>query len=141
GDGRERLHAVPQVPRRRPLRWLGCAVGMTGRDNALSLARYFSAIVGVGALGGGFAILFRGALKLVLRLIFHQPDILASFHALPIAWRVAVPAIGGLVAGLLGMVAARRAGGHGVAEIMEAVALGRGQPSIPMALLKGMGSF
>ena len=37
------------------------------------------------------------------------------------------------------MIAARRAGGHGVAEIMEAVALGRGQPSIPMALLKGLG--
>jgi CIC family chloride channel protein len=106
-----------------------------------ALARYFLAILGVGVLGGGFAILFRAAIKRVLLLAFHEPDILTAFHGLPTAWRIVVPAIGGLVAGLLGMVAARRAGGHGVAEILEAVALGRGQPSIPMALLKGMGSF
>lgn len=108
---------------------------------ALPLARYFVAILGVGALGGGFAIAFRAALKAALRFAFHQSDILSSFQALPTAWRIVVPAIGGLVAGLLGMIAARRAGGHGVAEILEAVALGRGQPSIPMALLKGLGSF
>ncbi len=110
-------------------------------SKTLALGRYFVAILGVGALGGGFAIAFRAALKAALRLAFHQPDILSSFQALPVAWRIVVPAIGGLVAGLLGMIAARRAGGHGVAEIMEAVALGRGQPSIPMALLKGLGSF
>ncbi len=114
---------------------------MARREESLALARYFVAILGVGAVGGGFAIAFRAALKEALRLAFHESDILASFHSLPIAWRVLVPGIGGLVAGLLGMVAARRAGGHGVAEILEAVALGRGQPSIPMALLKGSGSF
>ncbi|HEX3344863.1 MAG TPA: chloride channel protein, partial [Polyangiaceae bacterium] len=112
-----------------------------GEDRAAELARYALAIVGVGALGGGFAIGFRAALKQALLLAFHQRDILTAFHALPVPWRVVVPAIGGLVAGLLGMIAARRAGGHGVAQIMEAVALGRGQPSIPMALLKGLGSF
>ena len=108
---------------------------------ALSVARYFAAILAVGALGGGFAIGFRAALQAALRFAFHEPDILSAFHSLPTTWRVLVPAIGGLVAGLLGMVAARRAEGHGVAEILEAVALGRGQPSIPMALLKGLGSF
>ena len=113
----------------------------TTEAGASQLARYFLAILGVGALGGGFAIGFRAALTAVLQLVFHEGDILASFHALPVPWRVAVPVVGGLAAGLLGMVASRRAGGHGVAEIMEAVALGRGQPSIPMALLKGLGSF
>src|SRR3974390_2945038 len=115
-------------------------LAMTAGKTA-ALARYLLAILGVGALGGGFAILFRAAIRGVLHLAFHEPDILSAFHGLPTAWRIVVPAIGGLVAGLLGMVAARRAGGHGVAEILEAVALGRGQPSIPMALLKGMGSF
>lgn len=95
----------------------------------------------VGALGGGFAIGFRAALRGALTVAFRQHDILSAFDGLPVAWRIVVPAIGGLVAGLLGMIAARRAGGHGVAEIMEAVALGRGQPSIPMALVKGLGSF
>jgi CIC family chloride channel protein len=110
-------------------------------DRTTSLARYILAVLGVGVLGGGFAIAFRAALHGALRLAFHEPDILSSFQSMPTAWRVVVPAIGGLIAGLLGMIAARRAGGHGVAEIMEAVALGRGQPSIPMALLKGLGSF
>jgi CIC family chloride channel protein len=114
---------------------------MAKDGKAASLARYFLAVLGVGAVGGGFAIAFRAALKGALRLFFHEPDILAAFQALPTGWRVLVPALGGLGAGLLGMVAARRAGGHGVAEILEAVALGRGQPSIPMALLKGLGSF
>jgi CIC family chloride channel protein len=114
---------------------------MLGGERPLPLARYFLAVLGVGALGGGFAIGFRAALTEALRFAFHEPDILSSFHALPVPWRIAVPAVGGFVAGLLGMVAARRAGGHGVPEIMEAVALGRGQPSIPMALLKGFGSF
>ena len=113
----------------------------TEEARASQLARYFLAILGVGALGGGFAIGFRAALTEALQVAFHERDILAAFHALPVPWRVAVPVAGGLVAGLLGMVATRRAGGHGVAEIMEAVALGRGQPSIPMALLKGLGSF
>jgi CIC family chloride channel protein len=112
-----------------------------GEARTGQLARYFIAILGVGVLGGGFAIGFRAALREALLFAFHERDILASFHSLPVLWRVLVPAIGGLAAGLLGMVAARRAGGHGVAEIMEAVALGRGQPSIPMALLKGLGSF
>src|SRR5579859_1337322 len=114
---------------------------MSTRENAGTLVRYFAAILAVGALGGGFAIGFRAALRSALRLAFHEPDILTSFQSLPVAWRVLVPGVGGLVAGLLGLVAARRAGGHGVAEILEAVALGRGQPSIPMALLKGAGSF
>jgi CIC family chloride channel protein len=114
---------------------------MTARDDRLSLTRYFCAILLVGVLGGGFAILFRGALRMALEVAFGKADILSAFQALPIAWRIVVPSIGGFVAGLLGLVAARRAGGHGVAEILEAVALGRGQPSIPMALLKGLGSF
>jgi CIC family chloride channel protein len=94
----------------------------TAEAKTAQLARYFLAILGVGALGGGFAIGFRAALKEALLFAFHERDILASFQALPVVWRVLVPIIGGLVAGLLGMVAARRAGGHGVAEIMEAVA-------------------
>jgi CIC family chloride channel protein len=47
----------------------------------------------------------------------------------------------GWLAGLLGALAAKRAGGHGVAEIMEAVSLGRGQPSSRVAPWKGLGAF
>ena len=50
---------------------------------ALALGKYFVAILGVGALGGGFAIAFRAALKAALQLAFHEPDILSSFQALP----------------------------------------------------------
>src|SRR5581483_10741772 len=95
-----------------------------------------------GLLGAAFAIFFRTALHAVLSLLFFKDaDVLTAIEGLPAHLRLLVPAIGGLLAGVIGLVAARRAGGHGVAEILEAVALGRGQPSIPMALLKGLGSF
>ncbi|MBV9948807.1 MAG: chloride channel protein [Myxococcales bacterium] len=108
---------------------------------SLGRARYLAGVVVVGLVGAAFAIAFRAALAGVLRLAFHRGDILSAFRALPVAARVLVPAIGGLVAGLLGTLAARRAGGHGMSEILEAVALGRGQPSLPTALLTGAGSF
>jgi len=111
------------------------------KEEIASLAKFVLAILVVGLVGAAFAIAFRASLQHALHFAFHEDDILSSFRALPMVWRLVVPAMGGLAAGLLGLVAARRAGGHGVAEILEAVALGRGQPSIPMALLKGLGSF
>src|SRR5262249_60768901 len=55
------------------------------------------------------------------------------------ALRGGAPGVGGFVAGLFGILAARRAGGHGVAEILEAVALGRGRISVATNLWKAAG--
>jgi CIC family chloride channel protein len=49
--------------------------------------------------------------------------------------------LGGGLAGLLGTVAAKLKGGHGVGEVMEAVALGKGRISLRLTLLKALGSL
>ena len=111
------------------------------------LFSYGVAVVMVGLFGAGFAIAFRVALGHVITVLYpgaHEggtSDIVAAFHSLPLLLRIVVPAAGGVVAGFIGIVAAKSAGGHGVAEVMEAVALGRGQPHVRTALLKALSSF
>jgi CIC family chloride channel protein len=103
--------------------------------------RYAAAIVGVGAAAGAFAIAFRGAMHLLFAHLYGAVDVLEAFNALPAALRVLVPVAGGAAAATLGVIAARRAGGHGVAEILEAVVLGRGRVSARTTLWKALGSF
>lgn len=104
-------------------------------------AAYASAIVATGLGAAGFAILFRAGLHLAFTRVLGAPDVLRAFAGFPGPLRVLVPALGGALAALLGVLAARRAGGHGVAEVLEAVALGRGRVSISTAAWKGAGSF
>jgi CIC family chloride channel protein len=98
-------------------------------------------MIGVGVAAGVFGIAFRSALAGAFRLIFGEPDVLSAFEHTPRVWRVACPAIGGALAAGLGVVASRGAGGHGVAEILEAVVLGRGGISLRTALWKAAASF
>jgi len=103
--------------------------------------RYGIAGVAVGVLGAAFAIVFRLALHEGVKLVVGDPNVTEGFAALPIAARVALPAIGGAVAGAIGLLAVRQAKGHGVAEILEAVALGRGEIRLPTVLLKAAASL
>ncbi|GAC1340651.1 MAG: ClcB-like voltage-gated chloride channel protein [Myxococcales bacterium] len=103
--------------------------------------RYALAILAVGVLAAGFAIAFRLALHHGVQLLTGKPDVLAGFSALPIPVRIGLPALGGLCAAALGLVAARRSGGHGVAEILESVALGRGHVNLLTVVWKGAASL
>jgi len=103
--------------------------------------RYAVAAVAVGALGAGFAIVFRLALHEGVKLVVGDPNITTGFAALPVAARIALPALGGALAGAIGLIAVRQAGGRGVAEILEAVALGRGEIRLPTVLLKAVASL
>jgi CIC family chloride channel protein len=98
-------------------------------------------MLAVGVAAGLFGIVFRGGLTLAYRAIFGAPDVLSAFERAPALWRVGFPVLGGAVAGGLGIVASRGAGGHGVAEILEAVVLGRGRISLRTALWKAAGCF
>jgi len=66
---------------------------------------------------------------------------LAYLGALPIWWKILVPAAGGLVVGLVTYYFAREARGHGVPEVMEAVALhdGRIRPRVVLAKMFASG--
>jgi CIC family chloride channel protein len=102
---------------------------------------YAAAMVAVGVVAGLFGIVFRTGLGHAFRLLFGASDVLTAFEHASLARRVALPALGGALAAGLGVVASRGAGGHGVAEILEAVVLGRGRISLRTSLWKAAASF
>ncbi|HEU4407073.1 MAG TPA: chloride channel protein [Polyangiaceae bacterium] len=113
----------------------------SGTGGPFGLARYAAATAGVAALAAAFAVAFRAAMEFAIRRAYRAPDVVAAFSALPAPLRLAVPAAGAAIAGALGALAARRHGAAGVGDIMEAVALGRGRPSLGATLWKAAGSY
>lgn len=95
-----------------------------------------SALVGVGA--GAAAVLFRWLIA-----AFNQIGFGGGRTVLPFLgpyYIVAVPAVGGLVVGPLVYFFAREAKGHGVPEVMEAVALKGGRIRPVVAVIKSLAS-
>lgn len=89
-----------------------------------------------------FAIAFRRAIGLLLRQVAHADDVVAAMRGAPLWARLLAPAIGGLLAGLLGLLSARSRGAQGgVGDVMEAVVLGRVRLSMRVTLLKSAGSW
>ena len=95
----------------------------------------------IGILGGYGALLFRYAIK-VAQYCFYQNtnDILTFAHTLPVYLVIGLPAVGGLVVGPIIYFGAREAKGHGVPEVMEAVALKGGRIRPRVALVKILAS-
>ncbi|MDT8396831.1 MAG: chloride channel protein, partial [bacterium] len=95
----------------------------------------------IGVLGGYGALLFRYIIKLA-QYGFYQDtrDALTFLPELPFYLKILLPAAGGLIVGPLVYFGAREAKGHGVPEVMEAVALRGGQIRPRVALVKIMAS-
>jgi CIC family chloride channel protein len=98
----------------------------------------------IGILAGLCAVGFRHLIDALSILAWHAtPEVqegggwLAYLVALPWWWKILAPAAGGLVAGLIVHHLAHEAKGHGVPEVMEAVALrgGRIRPRVVLAKL------
>lgn len=87
------------------------------------LTLYLLAIA-VGILGGYGAILFRLLIK-VSQFILYQNgnDYLSFAHKIPFYLKVLIPALGGLVVGLIVRWGTEKARGHGVPELIEAVVI------------------
>jgi chloride channel protein, CIC family len=103
--------------------------------------RFALAVSLIALLAAGFAIAFRTALAAVLSGVAGVNDIVSAMHAAPLWLRVVLPGLGGLLAGLLARVVARAPEGHGVADVMEAVVLGRVRLSLRITLLKSLASW
>ncbi|KPK96046.1 hypothetical protein AMJ80_02255, partial [bacterium SM23_31] len=75
----------------------------------------------IGILGGFGAIGFRYLIRFFQWIFFgSRAYTLQYVYSLPWYWKLAVPAIGGLIVGLIVYFFAREAKGHGVPEVMEA---------------------
>ncbi|MBW2135228.1 MAG: chloride channel protein [Deltaproteobacteria bacterium] len=95
----------------------------------------------IGIFAGYGALLFRLAIK-VAQYCFYQntQDILTFAHRLPVYLKIGLPALGGLLVGPIVYFGAREAKGHGVPEVMEAVALRGGVIRPRVSLVKILAS-
>jgi len=92
-----------------------------------SIAMLLMAAV-VGFLAGGAAVLFGVAIRWVQTICFGAAEPAVSLLRTLPAWQVAlVPALGGLAVGVLATYAVDEARGHGVPEVMKALALSGGR--------------
>ncbi len=96
----------------------------------------------IGLLGGFCAVGFRLLIQNLNRVAWHEGQYTLEYlYALPFWWKVLVPALGGVVVGLITYRFAGEAKGHGVPEVMEAVALrgGRIRPRVVIAKMFASG--
>jgi CIC family chloride channel protein len=95
------------------------------RTNELAIMAVLATIVG---LAGGFgAIGFRYLIGLFQSIAYGSAgDLLELARSMSWYYKICIPALGGLVVGPLVYFLAREAKGHGVPEVMEAVALRSG---------------
>ncbi|UCF30232.1 MAG: chloride channel protein [bacterium] len=95
----------------------------------------------IGVLGGYGALLFRFAIKFAQYCFYRNTADVLTFHQnLPFYLIILMPALGGLIVGPLIYFGAREAKGHGVPEVMEAVALRGGRIRSRVALVKILAS-
>jgi len=101
----------------------------------------FMAII-VGILGGYGAVLFRWMIWFFQKASFGNggDNLLSNLMVLPYYARLIPPIIGGAVVGLIIYFFAREAKGHGVPEVMEAVALKGGIIRKRVVLIKSLAS-
>jgi CIC family chloride channel protein len=118
------------------------ADGTRGLRRFLSQGWRFALGVTLVALSAAaFAIAFRTTLAFVMRAAADAPDVVSAMKEAPLGIRLFAPALGGLLAGSLGLLVARAPAGHGVGDVMEAVVLGRVQLSIRVTVLKSIASW
>ncbi len=91
----------------------------------------------IGILGGYGAVFFRFFIKYTQYLFYQNDnDILTFVHTIPPIYLILIPSLGGLIVGFLVYFGAREAKGHGVPEVMEAVALKEGRIRKRVAIVK-----
>jgi CIC family chloride channel protein len=103
-------------------------------------ARVLVHALAVGLLGGAAALLLRFASTEAPRLVWPGPDLVQGVALAPPAARVLIPAVGGLLAGLVLALGSRWAGGARGWDILEAVVLRNGVLPLRSALARAASS-
>jgi CIC family chloride channel protein len=95
----------------------------------------------IGLLGGFGAIGFRLLIGTFQDIFYGSgPDLVKIVLSIPWYWKILIPAIGGAVVGPLVFFLAREAKGHGVPEVMEAVAMRSGMIRKRVVIVKSLAS-
>lgn len=94
----------------------------------------------IGILGGLGAVAFRTLIGLVQHAFYQDEFSLEVARQLPWYFKILFPAIGGFIVGPLVYFFAREAKGHGVPEVMEAVAIRGGMIRPRVAVVKSLAS-
>lgn len=82
----------------------------------------------IGALAGYGAVLFKFVLKFMQWAFYqHSGELLLSMDTIPLWMKLTMPAVGGLIVGLVVTFFASEAKGHGVPEVIQAIALRGGR--------------
>jgi chloride channel protein, CIC family len=112
----------------------------SGSDRLLMLSLFAVAIGGVSTLG---AWLLLDTIRFFTNLFFYQMFSIAprspADHHLG-AWVIVVPAIGGLIVGLMARYGSEKIRGHGIPEALEAILFGKSRMSAKVAVLKPLSS-
>jgi CIC family chloride channel protein len=103
--------------------------------------RFGLGVLLVAISAAAFAVAFRWALAFATHQIAGTADVVSAMTRAPWWARLALPAIGGLLAGGLGLLVLRGPAGQGVGDVMEAVVLGRVHLSMRVTLLKSAASW
>ena len=104
-------------------------------------ARFVVALVVSSLLAASFAIALRLGLAAASQWLYGAPDVMRGFSSLAWPTRLAAPAIGAAIGGLVTLVGTRLPASRGVSDVMEAVVLGRGRVSFRAAMVKATASF
>lgn len=98
-------------------------------------------ILVVAVAAAAFAVGFRALLGGLMHVAGNGKDIVSVLRATPMWLRFVMPAVGGLLAGLVSLTTVHSPMGQGVGDVMEAVVLGRVHLSLRVTLLKSLASF
>lgn len=112
----------------------------SGRADWRATPRVLLALVLVSAGAALFAMAFRGAFAFLYGTLLRAHDVLDAFEKLPIVARVALPALGAFLGGVVTRLAAR-VPSQGVGDVMEAVVLGRTRLSMRGTTFKALASW
>ncbi|MFN8391499.1 MAG: chloride channel protein [Bdellovibrionota bacterium] len=110
-------------------------------DRRVLLVTVIAALIGAAATG--VAYLLVGLIALISNAIFFQ-ELSTNLRAVSGnhlgLWVIPIPALGGLIIGLMARYGSEKIRGHGIPEALEAILIGRSRMSLKVAVLKPISS-
>jgi CIC family chloride channel protein len=111
------------------------------RDKRILLLSLFAVIIGLLSTISAWCLV--NLIALISNLVFYQTvstKLISLAHHHLGAWVILIPAIGGLIIGLMARYGSEKIRGHGIPEALEAILFGQSKMSVRVAILKPLSS-